>query len=113
MENLRVVVVFFFVNFILVLFIFIQNLRVVVVVEEAEAKLSINFDFFLFMEQKCAVLQYPPILHINWPEDSIKLIQSNLELRTEFQIVSNYSTLILRKIDRMKNIIIFRERAKY
>ena len=70
------------------------------VVEEAEAELSINFDFFLFMEQKCAVLQYPPILHINWPEDSIKLIQSNLELRTEFQIVSNYSTLILRKIKR-------------
>ena len=29
-------------------------------VEEAEAELSINFDFFIFMEQKCAVLQYPP-----------------------------------------------------
>ena len=41
-------------------FILIQNLRVVVVVEEAEAELSINFDFFIFMEQKCAVLQYPP-----------------------------------------------------
>ena len=41
-------------------FIFIQNLRVVAVVEEAEANLSINFDFFYFLEQKCAVLQYPP-----------------------------------------------------
>ena len=40
------------------------------------------------------------ILHINWPEDSIKLIQSNLELWTEFLIVSSYSTLILRKIKR-------------
>ena len=59
MENLRVAVVFF-VIFILFLFILIQNLRVAEVVEEAEAELSINFDFFLFMEQKCAVLQYPP-----------------------------------------------------
>ena len=50
---------------------------------------------------------YFNILHINWPEDSIKLIQSNLELWTEFHIVSNYSTLILRKIKRMKKKTIF------
>ena len=43
---------------------------------------------------------YFNILHINWPEDSIKLIQSNLELWTEYLIVSSYSTLILRKIKR-------------
>ena len=53
---------------------------------------------FLFSWSKNVL--YFNILHINWPEDSIKLIQSNLELRTEFQIVSNYSTLILRKIKR-------------
>ena len=40
------------------------------------------------------------ILHINWPEDSIKLIQSNLELWTEFLIVSSYFTLMLRTIKR-------------
>ena len=54
--------------------------------------------FFLFSWSKNVL--YFNILHINWPEDSIKLIQSNLELWTEFLIVSSYSTLILRKMKR-------------
>ena len=53
---------------------------------------------FLFSWSKNVL--YFNILHINWPEDSIKLIQSNLELWTEFLIVSSYSTLMLRTIKR-------------
>ena len=97
MENLRVAVMFVCYIYSCSFFIFIRNLRVVAVVEEAEAELSINFDFFYFHGAKMCCTS-SNILHINWPEDSIKLIQSNLELWTEFLIVSSYSTPGLHKL---------------
>ena len=125
MENLRVAVMFvcyiYSCSFLyLFFFIFIRNLRVVVVFFCYIYSCSFLYffktsgwswwwkrprlsswsilTFFLFSWSKNVL--YFNILHINWPEDSIKLIQSNLELWTEFLIVSSYSTLILRKMKR-------------